>query len=90
MIYKTESLNLDFENICSITGDALCIADKDLNVQAFNKHYADLVKLKPDQLLGINALVYYPEFEKSVFFECLIHTVKTGQPNIAVGFKAVA
>lgn len=87
MIYKTESLNLDFENICSITGDALCIADKDLNVQAFNKHYADLVKLKPDQLLGINALVYYPEFEKSVFFECLSHTVKTGQPNIAVGYS---
>lgn len=85
--YTLPELNINFEDVFNLTGDCYCICDKNMKILGFNKNYALLQKKEPSELLGLDSFKLYPEFSKSVFFESLAHTIKTGQPNVAVGFS---
>lgn len=86
-IHKLDGHDINFDEVFNIAGDAYCVGDKNLNIVAFNDNYVKLMKLPPNQLLGVNTFTFYPGFEKSVFFECLKHTLATGHPNIAIGYS---
>jgi diguanylate cyclase (GGDEF)-like protein len=80
--------NLNLSQILHNIGDAICLADKDMNLLGVNQRFADLYNLPADKLLGLNVFVIYPEFKNSVFYEAFQHTIKTGESATRVGYSS--
>lgn len=76
-----------FEDFFNQAGDVFFVLNTKLDMLACNKNFALLYGVAPEKLIGLNSCDIYPDFEKSVFYEALIETVKTGQPSSRIGYS---
>jgi diguanylate cyclase (GGDEF)-like protein len=77
------------DEILDMTGDAVCVSDKNMVFVAANQKFASFYgHSSPSEVLGLSAFDVYPGFDRSVFYEACAHTFATGEPTSRVGYSA--
>ena len=84
-LYYSPTISLEeiFNNIKYCV--AICTAD--MTTVGINKPFAQLHGCEPKDLIGKKATDIYPDFKKSVFYECCMETIKTGNTITRVGYS---
>lgn len=88
MYISPETQLFNLENILESIDEAFVISDDNLTFLAFNNNFVKLYgNIQTEQLLNKSAFDIYPQFQKSVFYESIDYTKKTGIPTTRIGFS---
>lgn len=75
------------DKILEKTGDAIGLFDAKMKCLWVNNAFSLLYGLKPEDFIGKTAIDVYPDFEKSVFYEAAIQTIKTNEQTTRIGYS---
>jgi len=84
-----DSLNkISLQDILNTMGDAVCVADNNMTIHTANQAFANLYGSTVKDVLGKTAFEVYPDFKKSLFYEVVQNSIKTGKASTRVGYSA--
>jgi diguanylate cyclase (GGDEF)-like protein len=81
------AIGIDLSDVMEVAGEAIVITDNNFTINSVNTKAAEFYGLTKEQLIGINPLVLFPDFKKSVFYAGAIEAINTGKPCVRVGFS---
>jgi diguanylate cyclase (GGDEF)-like protein len=84
-LYHSPTVKL--EQIFDTLNYCIAICTSDMSVVGINKTYANLYGAEPKDLIGKRATDISPSFTQSVFYECCLETIKTGETISRVGYS---
>ena len=75
------------EQALDSAGYCIALCNAEMTILGMNRAFAALHRKTPEEILGKNPCQIYPDFKKSVFYDCCKRTIATGHPHARIGFS---
>lgn len=80
---------ISLECVLDAMGDAVCVSDSNMVFTGANTKFAAFYGMAdPADIIGKSAYDVYPGFEKSVFYQACVDTIRTGEMVSRIGYSA--
>ena len=77
----------NLEQALDRAGYCIALCNAEMTILGMNRAFASLHRKTPEEILGKNPCQIYPDFKKSVFYDCCKRTIATGHPHARIGFS---